>query len=68
MRKYRFKERLTREKNTVSTVVLLRAQQNEVAELKKQINALEQRVNRLQERLAAVYNHTVSPLRQSPGR
>lgn len=63
MRKYRFKERLTQEKNTISTVVLLRAQQNEVAELKKQINALEQRVNRLEERLANVYNHTVSPLR-----
>jgi polyhydroxyalkanoate synthesis regulator phasin len=43
--------------------VLLRAQQNEVAELKRQINALEQRVNRLEERLAAVYNHTVSPFR-----
>jgi Tfp pilus assembly protein PilN len=62
MKKYQFKERPTKETNTLSTVVLLRAQQNEIAELKKHIMALEQRANTLEERLADI-NYKVSSLR-----
>jgi len=38
-------------------------QQNEIAKMKKQIVALEQRVNTLEGRLADLYKYRVTPLR-----